>query len=296
MLDKSRPGIIVSFATIPTRINYIEPVINSLLEQTIEPDEIHIQTPAYCKKTKSGFDYPTFLRSYESKIKIKIRDTDFGSVNKWYYPLKDYSGEKDILIFIVDDDCSYQKNSMEILLKRYQSNEGSYCFSGGIFPKKPEILERVATASKVQSNAFTFLTDNSFDIKVDTVQGFGMYVLNPSWIVDSDLNDMVNEDSFSQADDVIVSGLLEKAGIERIQVGPYQIPKILEQSEINPIHGDGRLLRMSKNALKEVQAKLQVWDNIEMIDSDASGKNFLNEIKRRIPERWKNKLKSICTK
>lgn len=287
-------SIIVSFATIPSRISLIEPVINSLLEQSMAPDEIHIQIPTFCKKTNSGFKIPKFLHKYKSNVKLKVREKDFGAMNKSYYPLMDYKGRSDILIFVVDDDCDYKDKSIEKLYKKFLVQEAAYCFSGGIFPKKPQIFDKIGIFKTVQKDTFTFLVNNKTDLEVDTVQGFGMYILNPLWFEKMDLGEVVNEESVSHNDDIVISSLLEKQKIKRIQVGPYYIPNILAQSEIDPIHGQGRLISMTKSALSMVQEKLNVWNDIDNVPIDPTKKNNLMQtLKNVIPNKLKLKIKSI---
>ena len=283
--------IIVSFATIPTRIEHIEPVIHSLLEQTVKPDEIHIQAPLFCKKTSSGFEFPSFLKSYEPTVKIKERGEDFGAVNKWYYPLIDFEQDDDALILIADDDCFYRKYSIEKLLEKYKERNACYCYSGGLLPKLPEQFESLKSNDQKLPNTLTLLTDNSSDVVVDTVQGFAMYLLDPKWFREIDLSAVVGEDSTSHNDDIILSGVLEHLMVERVQVGPYYIPHVLDQAEIDPIHGDGRLTRMSKAALSKIQEILKTWAEIAIIH-ESPQPDWLTRVKSKIPIGIKRRLKA----
>ena len=60
--------IIVSFSTIPTRINDIEPVLKSLNNQTLKPDKIYLNIPKKYKR------FSEQLIKLHSDLKTKIED------------------------------------------------------------------------------------------------------------------------------------------------------------------------------------------------------------------------------
>ena len=117
------------------------------------------------------------------------------------------------------------------------------------------------------------------DLNVDTVQGFSMFSLRPYWFRDFDFS-ILEESVRSFNDDILISGLLEYLQIDRIQIGPYQLPQVLHQAEINPIHGDGRLVVGSMKALEYLQARLPIWEDVRVEYPEKSG--LLRRVMRKI--------------
>ena len=275
--------VIVSFTTIPSRIRFIEPVIKSLHSQSLVPSEIHIQVPDYSEKEHAPYVIPSFVSKYPRVI-IKSHKLDFGSASKWLYPIEYLSKEKDTILVIVDDDCIHDTSCIETLLQKMDGSEGTcFCFSGGIFSRYPEVVSKFCVAETIQSNSLTILKNNEKDCNVDVIQGFGMFALRPYWFDGLNLERIKSPEIFNYSDDILLSGLLRHLDILSVQVHPYHSPKILDHANINPIHGEGRLIKLTLNAVIFLQKEFNIWKDLSC--------SYL--VKRSISLRLIDKIKSL---
>jgi len=276
--------IIISFATIPSRIASIESVIQSLLAQSVTPDEIHIQIPEFCIRDNSAYTIPDFIYQYE-KVKIQSHNVDYGSANKWIYPIQYLQSDEKSILLIVDDDCYYQSDYIEAILNKIKQNDATaYCFTGGILPRQPQILEAFGVDKLPQKNTLTIVEDNQSELTVDTMQGFSMYYLNPKWFKSFDFSILTNAPLIKFSDDIIISGLLEYLKIQRVQLAPFRIPKVLRQANINPIHGGGKLLRMTILSVFFLKENLGIWQDVscKFPEKEATYISMLKKVKRKL--------------
>lgn len=240
----------------------LSPVIQSLIAQTIRPDEIQIQLPEICKKEQKGYQIPAFIKNYDS-VKIIHRKDDLGSATKWFYPLISLKDDPESILVVVDDDCTYEPESIELLIRRIsQIQDTSYCYTGGILSRNPQKIKQFVVSKGPVRDSITIIENNKTDLPVDTIQGFSMFAVRPNWFDDFNFSILDSGVLPELSDDILISGLLAFQNIQRVQVGPYKIPSILHQSEINPIHGEGRLFKMSIDAIKYLQKELGVWENV----------------------------------
>lgn len=254
--------IIVSLTTIPSRISYIQPVINGFMNQTLLPDEIHIQIPQYSKKEQVKYDIPDFLNEYDN-VKVQLHEEDFGSACKWLYPIKYLANSKDILLIIADDDCIHNPECIEIFMQESSKQpDVSFCFSGGVLSRAPEKVMTFRVGDEPFKNALTIMENRAVNSQVDVVQGFGMFTLKPYWFETFDFSIFENTDLSNHSDDILISAMLEYLKIQRIQIAPFKSPVVQDQAEINPIHGDGRLLNLTLNGIEFMKEKLHIWKNV----------------------------------
>lgn len=111
--------IIVTFTTIPERINLIPRVLNSLRNQTVKPSKVYIQIP---KKSRKGkyYDIDKIKKIVEPFRDINgivnIIDVDEGPITK-LVPVFDLEKNPNSNIILVDDDTIYGGTIIETLLK-----------------------------------------------------------------------------------------------------------------------------------------------------------------------------------
>ena len=111
---------ILSLTTIPSRINYIESTIKSLVEQTLKPEKIILNIP---KKYNFRFNSSVYdlhieniLKKYIDKIIINYIDDDYGPGTKLLGLIKSKIikfDSKDTYIVLVDDDLIYKPYMLE---------------------------------------------------------------------------------------------------------------------------------------------------------------------------------------
>jgi hypothetical protein len=102
--------VIVSIATIPSRIGKIRPTLQSLLEGDLVPDQILVVRPEFCVLENSGYDLPDFLLDpgfCGGIIKPVVSIADFGPSTKLLGAL-DYLPSECVLI-LADDDVIYRE-------------------------------------------------------------------------------------------------------------------------------------------------------------------------------------------
>lgn len=110
--------IIVSLTTIPNRIKYLQPVVDSILDQTVKPDVIKLYIPKEYKKRSLGMiDMDELPKGCE----VVYLDEDDGPATKILPALKEYQG-KDVSIVYCDDDKIYNKNWIKRLTDKSKEN------------------------------------------------------------------------------------------------------------------------------------------------------------------------------
>ena len=119
--EKKHP-IIISFTTIDSRIDHIKPMIDSLLEQTIQADKINLYVSQEKGVLNNGIEknqIPEFITELVNLKKINLIFTkDLGPHTKLIPCLKEHWNQ-DCIIITVDDDRIYPNNLVEIFYENY---------------------------------------------------------------------------------------------------------------------------------------------------------------------------------
>ena len=104
--------VIVSLTTFPKRIGRVWLVIESMMRQSVKPDEIHLWLS---KEQVSGErDLPGSLKREMNKgLRVHFVKGDIRSHKKYYYILQT---NPDDIIVTVDDDLFYKSNAIKTLL------------------------------------------------------------------------------------------------------------------------------------------------------------------------------------
>lgn len=185
---KKKP-VIISFTTLPSRIESVKYTISSILSQTYRVDEIRLYIPQKTRKN-STYTIPKWMQNLQNTIpqfKIKICDKDWGPGTK-IIPAILEEKNNDVYIIYLDDDMIYHHKTIETLI--YYSNIYSKCAVG---------------------NSFAW----SFKFKIFT--GFSGVIVKPSFFNISKLLSVQNfPDAVIYNDDVYISGLLCENGIKRV--------------------------------------------------------------------------------
>jgi hypothetical protein len=107
--------VVVSLTTSPSRLQLLEPVIQSIYRQSYIVDKIEINLPLKYKN-KEEYVIPEFLKKY-SKVNIYRQDIDIGPGTKIVPTILRYLNSPDIYIVSLDDDHCYPSQIVETLLK-----------------------------------------------------------------------------------------------------------------------------------------------------------------------------------
>jgi len=106
---------IVSFTTIPSRIENINKTIDSIQNQTIKPDIMYVCIPYKCRRQeKKEYIIPEFIKEY---INVKIIRTkyDYGPSMK-LLPVLEHEKDPESIIITIDDDHIYSKEFIKTLI------------------------------------------------------------------------------------------------------------------------------------------------------------------------------------
>ena len=71
--------VIISFTTSPERLEKIEPMVNSILNQSIKPDLFLLNIPKIFKRTNERYTIPKFVKD---NVTINIIHNDCGPATK----------------------------------------------------------------------------------------------------------------------------------------------------------------------------------------------------------------------
>lgn len=144
--------IIVSLTTIPERLEKHLPFfcIESILKQTIKPDQIIVNVP---KVSKKGTEYSEKLAKKLSDldpiVKVQFGVEDIGPITKLvptlYYMKLALIEEAQIIL--VDDDCTYNKKMIENLMNTKNKHPEEYVIGTSGRLKQRNKLEFVGLAA-----------------------------------------------------------------------------------------------------------------------------------------------------
>lgn len=262
--------LVVTLATIPSRISKIGPVIDSLEAQTRRPDRIYVCICEFCLWEQSPYDVPAWLRQDEL-VEVVVSTKDYGPANKLLGML-DREPDPSTRIVIVDDDWAYNPDMLETLERRFEQLGGRAAIgsSGARIPRHwSHMAARIGPEIKAKPhlrNQLIFVAESPEEIAVDILQyGFGALLLR-GWFDNAILDLLEPLEPLFFADDVLFSGYLESKGVRRICIAGLPLPRLLDHWSTRPLHGDGRATRNYKAAIPELSARLNIWAPESLLD------------------------------
>lgn len=110
--------IIVSIATIPSRIGAMKPTLDSLLAGDVAPDLILVNTPRFCKLENTGYDIPAFLTDssvFDGRVRHVVSEVDWGPGTKMLGALPHLPAT--CILVIADDDILYHREFLKRLVE-----------------------------------------------------------------------------------------------------------------------------------------------------------------------------------
>lgn len=114
--EKREKKIIVSFTTIPSRVNTLPVMLKSVFNQTLMPDRVILWITDELENKNNIFK----VLSHEMDFGLEIRFVkDVRVHTKYYYAMKEFPND---LIITVDDDILYPENLIENLYKAHCKN------------------------------------------------------------------------------------------------------------------------------------------------------------------------------
>lgn len=111
--------VVVSLTTLPTRYDYLVKTLDSIKNQTRQPDAIYLTIPEKAKRTGQSYPpLPSAVSEYCNIVKIK---KDWGPICKLYGALIRET-HSDTVIVTVDDDVVYPPTLIEIFLSKFNNH------------------------------------------------------------------------------------------------------------------------------------------------------------------------------
>ncbi len=193
--------VIISFTTSPERIEKIEPMVNSILNQSIKPDLFLLNIPKIFKRTNERYTIPKFVKD---NVTINIIHNDCGPATKIiptinYLKNNNYNFNESRIIYL-DDDIEYTSQMIEVFLN-YSFDKHHILCSSGI-----SIVQNT-------SGEYDFLPQRKHENDVKIVEGYGAVCLSPL-IFKNDFEKYflkyINNISAFTSDDLILSNYYQK--------------------------------------------------------------------------------------
>lgn len=188
--------VVISLTSIPSRFDKLGPILQNLALQTCH--EVWLNIPhRYNRFPEWDGAIPEDLYDIDPKVVINRDCEDFGPGTKFIAPAIKLL--PDDLIIYVDDDTAYDARVATNLLKWHQTDtKSAWGLSGFTF-----------------ENYFKNSFPRQHGVPLDVLEGYGAVIVKAKWVQDAlpEFKELLVE--ARAADDVIISNLLEKAGIKR---------------------------------------------------------------------------------
>jgi hypothetical protein len=220
---------IISFTTIPSRIENIKPMVDSILNQSLKADEIILWVANSYKRLENNIEtiIPDFIK--QSNISVKYCE-DVGPFTKLYYSLKQEWHNKETIIVTVDDDVFYPRHWFKRLLKQAKRTpEKAIGYRGRILSDKLDYKSSIKI-----TNAPTYKP-----IKVDIITGTWGALYKVKFFDESVFNKDLIHANF-MVDDIWITGHLAKNNIDRIVIKNVGIKLFQEIHEIDGLWLENR--------------------------------------------------------
>lgn len=215
--------IIVSLTTIPSRVNLITPVLKSINEQTIKPDEIILVLPKTSFREQNNktdpYEISITLLNYikENNINILRPEKDYGPIMK-ILPviLREKENKSDNIIISIDDDKIYFNNMIEDLVNCYKRNNSVCARKGSLLyfvNNNIDTLQKNEVIEKPLRSA-----DMLEDKQINFIYGTGGVLYHPSFFNDNIIEEIEeiykNHNEAQFVDDVVISVLLMRNNVK----------------------------------------------------------------------------------
>lgn len=211
--------IVVSLTTLPDRYDNLHKTLKILNNQTIKADAIYLTLPYVAKRLNKV--YPPLPKKIKHLCTVVRCKEDYGPICKIYGALVS-EHKPDTIIITVDDDCLYQSNLIEELVKKSKLRPNAAITSTGVLLGAGVALFAINSTidmCKPYENLLGFNIPND-GRAVDIVQGVTGVLYKRGFFPTKDkLYDQLlhyTEDiDLFKSDDIVLSGYLSLKGIKR---------------------------------------------------------------------------------
>ena len=260
--------VVISLSTIPERVKLLGPTLASLLDQSVDVDEIAINLPYVSRKGKP-YKVPKWLKRLHN-VKIYRVEVDEGPGTKLLPTLR--RERADTRIIVVDDDNIYNSETIKVLIKVHnwhlQKADQENLTSEYKGPNKlvavtnygvcldedgdlPDVPERIKAA---------FYSDR----QVDLLQGFSGFLVTPSMFPPQALTITSCPKECVSVDDIWFSGWLTINGVAIVSPGNmYGHLPLLSRGDIRKTpalaHGENKDFITDKKIIRWFRYEHGIW-------------------------------------
>lgn len=293
--------LVVSLKTMPSRINYIRPTLESLLfHQTTTVDEIYLTLgsrslrsgePAQGKYNRDKI--PSFIGNWSEQglLTVLTPEIDYGPVDKLLHALIQESNRTGInsntRILYLDDDVIYPPHLVQSLyLASERHPKSAVAFSGSKLRSHFRQIKHSNERRDCHPNLYFRLggVDCHKDLEVDIVQGFMGVMVRLGFFNVSKFVELVRDDTMPlgvrKSDDWLISAHLESRNVKRVLVPPHDAsvdnaPQFTVASKKDALSAYG----MHENAMtaaRYLQQRLGIWNNYTFANVSAFSEDMLD--------------------
>lgn len=225
--------VVFTLTTLPSRVNHILPILKSLYNQTIKPDDIYLTVPMRSRRLGKGYDIPENVRDLCTIVTVK---KDYGPITKILGALI-MENDPDTIIITVDDDIIYPKNMIETFLSYHKKYPNEALGSSGLSLGGSLFKYSIKFNQKKSDYWFTMSVAKEGK-KVDIIYGYAgaLYVRKffPSFkIFQKYLKCIMNDKDLFRNDDVTLSYFLNKDGIKRRLVNMPEVENVKRENALS---------------------------------------------------------------
>lgn len=210
VLDK-RPRLVVSLTTSPRRIKHIQPVIDSIMKQTIKPDRIYLNLPNVFKRDNSVFQKPLPEFITNNPLVYVNWCEDMGPITK-VLPTIELEKDPETLILSIDDDIYYSPDHIELFLA-FSKAYPNTCITGTSYMHYDK-----EDNQDIQQNNYGLE-----GIAVELVEGFSGVLYRKEFLENINTQ-WLKENACKFGDDFYISNELRRKNIPIIKIGWRYLP------------------------------------------------------------------------
>ena len=199
---------VVSLTSSPSRLPHIEPVLQSLLAQTVKPKAIYLNLPDVFERTGESYTIPSWFSNYTDRVILNRCGKDLGPITKLVPALSRIDLSEDVWIVTADDDIAaipYTLETYQRIVETTMSTEKRAIGLGGTFFNRTKMYG----PSEMMK-------------RVEILEGYGMPAYHRSFFNASFFEYVdvcVKHLQTKRSDDVILSNWLSLHRIVKEQVG-----------------------------------------------------------------------------
>lgn len=221
--------VVGSLTTIPSRIKTIEPILQSIANQSYKLDALYIGIPFTSASENQKYPIPDFITNYCGIVRCQ----DYGPVTKLVAALLTEQDPKTVIITF-DDNKIYPEGLVEKLVSKHVSNPKAAIGSSGLkIGGMPFYISTVFNEYHLNNRWFNFKIDTAGEY-VDVLFDKPGVLYVRKFFPDVDniyklIKYTVDETLFKNSD-IVISGYLSKRNIERLV---FKMPTVETKSTYN---------------------------------------------------------------